>query len=432
MRHVLSSLCGLAFLAALATAGDPGPQPDRLAPIGPDGFGLVEAAGLRWLHLGSRHGDLPVPGPSRQQTAALVADLDKDGLNDIVLGFRETAPALVWYRRTRNGWDRYVIEKEYLTIEAGGAVCDIDGDGYPDLVFGGDWQSNKVWWWRNPGKDWKPGVPWERHTIKRSGATQHHDQCFADFKGTGKPQLAFWNQGARTLLVADIPPHPREVEEWPSERVFSGSAGEGGPYNEGMSACDIDGDGRPELLAGNSLFKYVAPGRWSRTQIGPIGGLIFAGRLVKDAKVPQIVIAPGDSSGPVRWYECQGDPLDSKSWVGHDLVGRTMIHPHSLQLADIDGDGNLDIFVAEMAKWSEGKAQPDNPKAQALIFYGDGKGHFRKTIFQTGMGFHETRLADLSGNGRLDILQKPYNWDTPRLDVWLNQTPRPSARPAGR
>ena len=68
-----------------------------------------------------------------------------------------------------------------------------------------------------------------------------------------------------------------------------------------------------------------------------------------------------------------------------------MIHPHSLQVADIDGDGNLDIFVAEMAKWSEGKKEPDNPKAQAFIFYGDGKGNFRKTVFATGMGFHEAQ-----------------------------------------
>jgi len=417
----------LSPLASRATAAD-APKPARDAPAQagtPGGFGAVEAAGLRWLHLSSRRGDLPVPTTSRQQTAAVVADLDNDGLNDFVLAFREKGPALVGYRRTKAGWDRYVIEKEYLTIEAGGAVWDIDGDGYPDLVFGGDWQSNKVWWWRNPGKDWKPDVSWERHTIKKSGATQHHDQCFADFKGKGKPQLAYWNQGAKTLFVADIPANPREVEEWPTERVFSGSAGEpAGKYAEGMSAYDVDGDGRPELLAGNTMFQCVAQGKWSATKIGDIGGLIFTGHFLKEAKVPQIVIAPGDGSGPVKWYECQGNPLASKSWLGHDLVGRTMIHPHSLQVADIDGDGNLDVFVAEMAKWSERKKEPDNPKAQALIFYGDGKGRFRKTIFQTGMGFHEARAADLNGDGKLDILSKPYNWDTPRVDVWLNSAPR--------
>jgi hypothetical protein len=100
-----------------------------------------------------------------------------------------------------------------------------------------------------------------------------------------------------------------------------------------------------------------------------------------------------------------------------------MIHPHSLQLADIDGDGNLDIFVAEMAKWSENQDHPDNPHTEALIFYGDGQGHFRKTVFQTGMGFHEALVADLNADGRPDILSKPYTWEAPRVDIWLNEGP---------
>jgi hypothetical protein len=74
-----------------------------------------------------------------------------------------------------------------------------------------------------------------------------------------------------------------------------------------------------------------------------------------------------------------------------------------------------------MAKWTESKTQPDNPNAEALIFYGDGKGNFRKTVFQTGMGFHEAQVADFNGDGRLDILSKPYNWETPRVDLWLQQ-----------
>ncbi len=382
----------------------------------------MHAAEPQWQHLSSKNGDLPVPGQSTHQTAAIVADLDKDGLNDFVLGFRQKAPALVWYRRTKSGWARYVIEKEYLTIEAGGAVYDIDGDGYPDLVFGGDWQSNQVWWWRNPGGNYDPNVPWERHTIKKSGATQHHDQCFADFKGTGKAQLAYWNQGAKKLFVADIPANPRQADVWPATEVFSGSAGEGaGKYAEGMSAFDIDGDGKADLLAGNHWFKYLGDGKWKATKIADIGGLIFAGRLIKGSKYPQIVIAPGDGVGPVRWYECNGDPTETKSWLGHDLLGRIAVHPHSLQIADIDGDGNLDIFVAEMAKWSENKKESDNPKAEAFIFYGDGKGGFRKTVFATGMGFHETRMADLNGDGRMDILHKPYNWDAPRINVWVQK-----------
>lgn len=414
----LALLCGGPPPPA-AAADHPASQPAASAAA----FGPVDAAGLHWLHLSSRHGDLPAPGESTQQTGALVADLDGDGVNDFVLSFRQKAPALVWYRRTKAGWDRHVIDKDYLTVEAGGAAFDIDGDGDLDLVFGADWQGGDVWWWENPGKGhYDAGTPWKRHTVKKGGPHQHHDQAFGDFKGAGRPQLAFWNQGAKKLLLADIPPDPRTAETWPTADVFDAKAAAGGgPYEEGVAAIDIDGDGKVDLLAGNYWFKHVEGNTFKPIRFADFGGRVAAGRLVKDAKVPQIVVNSGDGVGPLRWYECTGDPADPKAWVAHDLVDRKVVHGHSLQIADIDGDGNPDVFAAEMAKWTEKRPDPDNPTATAWIFFGDGQGHFRRTEFVTGMGFHEARVADLDGDGRVDVLSKPYNWDAPRVDVWLQR-----------
>ena len=383
----------------------------------------LAAAEPKWTHLSSRNGDLPSPGESTQQTGAIAADFDKDGVNDFVLSFRQKPPALVWYRRTSKGWDRYVIEKEYLTVEAGGVAYDIDGDGDLDLVFGGDWQSKEVWWWENPYPNFDPNVSWKRHVIKKDGRTQHHDQAIADFKGTGRAQLAFWNQGAKTIFLADIPSDPRATEPWPYVSIFSGEAGAAGDsgaflYPEGMAAADVDGDGKIDLLAGNFWFKHLGGNQFMPVKVGTIGGRIVAAKL-KPGKYPQIVIAPGDGIGPLKWYECTGNPTNSTDWIGHDLAGRDLIHGHSLQVTDIDGDGNLDVFAAEMAKWHENQIEPDNPSATAWIFYGDGQGHFRKTELVVGNGFHEARVADLDGDGDIDILNKPYNWDAPRVDVWL-------------
>ena len=108
--------------------------------------GRVWPSEIQWTHLSSKHGDLPAPGESTQQTGALVADLDKDGINDFVLSFRQKPPALVWYRRTVKGWDRYVIEKDFLTVEAGGALYDLDGDGDLDIL-------NKPYNWEAPRID---------------------------------------------------------------------------------------------------------------------------------------------------------------------------------------------------------------------------------------------------------------------------------------
>lgn len=383
----------------------------------------TRAADIQWRQVSSQGGGLAIPGTSTQQTGALVADFDKDGVNDFVLSFRKTAPALVLYHRVADRWERSVIDHDFLTVEAGGAAYDIDGDGDVDIVFGGDWQSNQVWWWENPAPHFNPGVPWKRHLIKNSGKNQHHDQVFGDFKGTGKPQLAFWNQQAKTLFLADIPTDAR-VEPWPALAIFTGTAGETGDkgaflYAEGASAADVDGDGKVDLLAGNYWFKHQGGTNFLAVKVGPVGGLIFAGKL-KPGKCLQIVISPGDGIGPLRWYECLGEPTRSGDWVGHDLVGRDLIHGHSLQLGDIDGDGHLDIFAAEMAKWTESRKDPDNPNATAWIFYGDGQGNFRRTVLTTGQGWHEARLADLDGDGDLDLLNKPYNWETPRVDVWLN------------
>ncbi len=381
------------------------------------------AAEVKWTQLSSKHGDFPTPGPSTQQTGSLIADLDKDGIKDLVLSIRKVAPAVVWYRRTGKSWERLVIEKDFLTVEAGGAFHDIDGDGDVDIVFGGDWQSSEVWWWENPYPAFDPGTPWTRHLIKKGGKTQHHDQVFGDFKGTGQKQLAFWNQQAKTLFLADIPNDPRHTVPWPAAPVFSGEAGEGesgaARYAEGTAAADIDGDGKADLLAGNYWFKHVTGGKFIPIKVGTIGGRIAAGKF-KSGPYQQIVIAPGDGIGPLKWYDCTGHPTNSTGWVGQDLAGRDLIHGHTLEIGDIDHDGNLDIFAAEMAKWTEAKKEPDNPNAEAFIFYGDGKGHFRKTTLAIGQGWHEGRVADLDGDGDEDILNKPYRWEAPRVDVWLN------------
>jgi hypothetical protein len=101
------------------------------------------------------------------------------------------------------------------------------------------------------------------------------------------------------------------------------------------------------------------------------------------------------------------------SWIGHKLFD--LINGHSLGIADFNEDGNLDIFCAEM------RLNGGNPDAKIYILLGDGNGSFTTTVVAQGYDNHESKIADLDGNGTLDILGKPYNWDTPRLDIWLNQ-----------
>src|SRR5215212_9967681 len=100
--------------------------------------GRANDLSLAWTHLSTETGDLPAPSTSTLQTAALIFDIDNDGLNDFVIASqREPGAAVVWYRRHANGWTKYLIDSTVLFIEAGGAYDDIDGDGDQDLVLGG-------------------------------------------------------------------------------------------------------------------------------------------------------------------------------------------------------------------------------------------------------------------------------------------------------
>lgn len=377
------------------------------------------AAEPQWRHLSTERNELPLPWPATEQTAAIVHDFDRDGRNDFMVGSRKIAPAVVWYRRTGNGWNRVVIEPEMLRVEAGGAVTDIDGDGDPDLVFGGDAQSADVWWWENPSPHFDPATGWKRRLIKQGGGTAHHDQAFADFKGTGRPQLAFWNQNAKKLFLADIPANPRATSPWPFAPIFDAATVQTANKQEGMDVCDVDGDGRPDLLAGMWWFKHVRGSEFKPIQVSDRPGRIAGGKF-KPGRTAQIVVAPGDLNGPIRFYECVGHPENPADWRGRELLEREMVHGHSLAVADVNGDGHLDIFAAEMAKWGRTE-NPDNPNATAWIWYGDGQGNFRRTVFKEGFGFHEARIADLDGDGRMDVLSKPYTWKAPRIDIWLQR-----------
>ena len=176
---------------------------------------------VSFSHLSSKNGDIPSPGISTEQTASLILDVDRDGINDFIIGSRNKGPSIFWFKRNSAGWTRYLIENDTLPIEAGGAFHDIDGDGDLDIVFGGDWQSNKIWWWENPYPNYDPDKSWVRREIKNSGANQHHDEIFGDFDGDGKQELVFWNQNANKLFIADIPSNPKDSQPWPYNEIWS-------------------------------------------------------------------------------------------------------------------------------------------------------------------------------------------------------------------
>ena len=108
---------------------------------------LAIAVDVDWTRIGSSTGDLPAPSDGKQQTCCLVLDIDKDGIDDFVIGERTRTPSVVWYKYNGKGWDKFIIDNSRLNPEAGGDFCDIDTDGDLDIVFGQDGSGNSIWWW---------------------------------------------------------------------------------------------------------------------------------------------------------------------------------------------------------------------------------------------------------------------------------------------
>jgi len=360
-------------------------------------------------------GDIPEPVPGAEQTACLIADFDGDGTLDVMVAERSQGPSIAILFRDGETWTRAVVEDEALPIEAGGDFADIDGDGDLDVSFGGDYRSNDVWWWENPGPPPYPASGWTRRLIKETGSNNHHDQAFGDFDGDGEIELAFWNQfGSDSLYLAEIPDSPREAGLWSRTEIFDAPED-----SEGLDVIDIDGDGVEDLVGAGFWFEHTGGTDFTAHTI--VADRSFtrsaAGQLVPGGR-PEVVIVPGDASGRLAWYEWNGSSWDEN--VLDDLV----VHGHSLAVDDVDADGNLDIFVAEMHTPGAGD------DARARIFLGDGTGSFEERLVSTGVGHHESRLADMNGDGILDVVGKPFQTGAPALNVWIESALAPTDAPS--
>ena len=362
---------------------------------------------IAWTHVSTTAGELAIPNEGSQQTATLVLDVDRDGVQDFVVTERTQSPSVVWYRFNGSGWDRSVIERAPLHIEAGGDYHDIDGDGDLDIHFCGDSQDDSAWWWENPYPDYSSGDGWTRRLIKSGdNARYQHDSVFGDFDGDNGIELVWWSQTASKLMLAEMPDDPKGAIAWPYSVIMEGVRG------EGIGKADVNLDGKVDIVGGGMWFEHRGGTVFKAHSISErrlvrcvVGQLIAGGRV-------EVVMGPGDGTGPLEWFEWKGD-----RWVSHELRG-FVDHGHSMALADFDRDGRLDIFTAEM------RLNNDNPKAKAWVYFNNGDGTFEEEVVVEGFGWHESRAADLDGDGDVDLLGKPYNWEAPRLDIWLNQSVR--------
>jgi len=348
-----------------------------------------------------RHETIDPDPPGSMHDITLVGDINGDGRNEIIIGGKKGPPNLFWYEF--GTWTRHDMA-DAPELEAGGVLLDVNGNGRLDVVAGQQINGRKLFWFENPPD---PTRPWPVHVIT-DRFDKYHDQAVGDVDGDGEAELVFLSQKAGVLAYYKVPADPT-VTPWPEDclHVIDDAV----PFEtEGLWIGDIDGDGAIELLAGTSVYRRGADGNWKgepflvgyRMTRPAVADLTGEGTL-------DIVVAEGESDPAklaIVWGGVHGREVQ--------ILRDDLFHPHSLAVADFDSDGRPDVFVGEMGLGGK-------KDSKILIYRNLGGGKFEETLISEGVPIHEGKVADVDGDGRPDIVGKPYDPQR-HIDVWFNET----------
>nr|WP_301287148.1 VCBS repeat-containing protein [Sphingobium sp. OAS761] len=228
------------------------------------------------------------------------------------------------------------------------ALVDVDGDGDLDAVLAVEMGANRLYINDGQGRfTWKQGAL----------GTKAHDSehvLSADFNRDGYPDLIFVAEEdhAHQLFLGG----PGGVFTEASERLPEMSEG------NGLAVADVNGDGLPDIIVGNSAEERPGKPRASG----------------------QNFLWLNDPERPGTFIDATSTHLPAYEDDTQDMA-----------LADVDGDGDLDMVVAN-----------ESPPNRLLL--NDGKGHFREASkglqLRTPMETREVHMFDANGDGRPDIL----------------------------
>jgi hypothetical protein len=332
-------------------------------------------------------------------------DIDDDGDID-VLGAAIESGRVTWWRN--DGGYPISWEKIFIDYNVPVAFCvfaeDIDGDGHKDIL-GTSYSAHLVLWWKSSGQD--PHT-WTRHVIAENFIQAHEvyacdidDDGDTDVLGasSGLSRITLWlNEGgdpiqwleyvvdnnfdtAKSVRVADIDGdgfkdiigaaiYGNDVAWWRNEggdpfawaKYFVDGSFVGAHRVE---AVDLDGDLNKDIVGAGYLGHEIAwwrnncdePLTWTKQTVEMNFNnacIVKAGDIDGDLDLDLVATAQGINQ--VAWWENDGNyPI---FWTKH-IVDENMIRPWPLDLADLDGDLDLDIISGSshqgsyQVKWYE-------------------------------------------------------------------------------
>jgi FG-GAP-like repeat/FG-GAP repeat len=355
------------------------------------------------------------------------ADFDHDGHNDICAGaylwkgpefktrVEYTAPSEKPYI-AESGYSDYFLSYTY----------DFNSDGWSDILVY-SWPGKETWVFENPQN--KPGH-WTRHSI--FDVTDNESPALGDMNGDGKPELICqssdglpkksggqlgyaeinWNKPFGKARFRPITPVTPEN----TEKYFK--------YTHGYGFGDINGDGRPDLLTKEGWFEQ--PADTKEDHLWTLHPVSFAPEKAKGGSFMLVydvnadgrndVITSHDAHGyGFSWYEQE----TNGTFVEHKLMGSTLEDSpvgvkfsqlHAMQLADIDGDGVMDVVTGKR-RWAHGPTKDEEPMADPVLYWfqikRDGKGGatFIPHLIDSDSGVGtQVTPGDVNKDGKTDIV----------------------------
>ncbi|MBI5471266.1 MAG: VCBS repeat-containing protein [Ignavibacteriae bacterium] len=396
---------------------------------------------------------------------ARLGDVDADGDIDIVgANWDNTSPTgatiQMWENltlnslRTLDSWQRHVVDAARPWQSIFVTSADLDRDGRKDIVSGG-------WWYKNPGA---AGGNWIRSTI---GPPLNNMATVFDFDNNGTLDILgtqgvgsnasaqfvwarndslgqftilsniaagdgdflqgveaarFINQASEPVKVA-LSWHIAgkgiqmlSVPEDPSDGTWSWSRISTTSQDEQLSAADLDRDGLIDLMMGTKWQKNNG-GSWAAYSVHNPAGTPDRNRvgdINNDGKLDVVVGYEAiNVLGRLAWYEQPGSA--TSLWTQH-VISDSVVGPMSLDLADMDHDGDLDVVVGE-----HNYATPQS--ARLLVFENtNGIGtSWTKHIVFTGDEHHDgAHVVDIDNDGDLDIVS--IGWENYKTILYENKS----------
>ncbi len=338
-----------------------------------------------------------------------VADIDGDGLNDIIIANNSRSKITILYNQTGKtnqtqkakkitGSDinelppdaRFRIESIASEKRISGlVVADLNGDGRPDIAYYGEPKELVVQY--NEGTNgWSAPKRWPID----DGQLSENALTTGDLNGDGLTDL---------ILLADnyvyfLPQKPDHTLGEPQKIPFSGSV-------KAVQVLDVDGDGLSDLLLVN--WEDRNPFRFRlQKKGGELGPEIYfpmspirsywADNLETNSKTEVITIAQNSGRAEISTFTRKpAEPLSGNFTQGQLQVlplNKTEKARRGLLWADVNGDGLPDLLVAE----------PESGQISIYFQQKDGSLSSANT-FPTLAGVTDFAVADWDGDGKPDI-----------------------------